>query len=39
MHQSVAQLVERMVWDHDVAGSSPAILTKNRKEAKCIGLR
>ncbi len=29
--QSVAQLVESVVWDHGVASSSLATLTKNKK--------
>ena len=29
--RDVAQLVEFMVWDHDVAGPSPVIPTKVKK--------
>ena len=29
--RDVAQLVARVVWDHDVAGSNPVIPTKKRQ--------
>ena len=29
IHRDVAQLVARLVWDQDVAGSNPVIPTKN----------
>ena len=31
--RDVAQLVARLVWDQDVAGSNPVIPTKKRKQA------
>ena len=30
MLRDVAQLVARVLWEHDAAGSSPVISTKNR---------
>ena len=30
-HRDVAQLVARVVWDHDVAGSNPVIPTKKEE--------
>ena len=31
--RDVAQLVARVLWEHDVAGSNPVIPTKTRQEA------
>ena len=33
-HRGVAQLVERVVWDHQAAGSSPVTPRKNRLNLK-----
>ena len=34
-HRDVAQLVARMVWDHDAVGSNPIISTKKRQAKAC----
>ena len=33
-NRDVAQLVARVVWDHDVAGSNPVIPTKNQPKMR-----
>ena len=35
IHRDVAQLVARVVWDHDVAGSNPVIPTKKKRNTQC----
>jgi hypothetical protein len=30
--RGIAQMVARVVWDHEAAGSSPATPTKNKRE-------
>ena len=42
MNRGVAQLVERVVWDHEVAGASPVTPTKRKiflKDLKQLGFR
>ena len=34
--RDVAQLVARVLWEHDVAGSNPVIPTIGRGTGKCI---
>ena len=38
LHRDVAQLVARLVWDQDVAGSNPVIPTKNQPKASLFRL-
>ena len=35
-HRGVAQLVARVLWEHDVAGSNPVIPTKKEKIALAV---
>ena len=36
MFRDVAQLVARVLWEHDVAGSNPVIPTKKEKTALAV---